>query len=107
MPIGFSFLEDDGDDHCEPKTKVKKKAKMSKALVRGKIPAHSKRPVDGKTRVENGGTKSTSVSASPAVQAISMPEAVQAATQRIQIVANDAMLKGNGYRSEIVPDDSV
>ncbi|RYN57757.1 hypothetical protein AA0117_g13208 [Alternaria alternata] len=36
-----------------------------------------------------------------------MPEPVQAATQRIRIVVNDAMLKGNGYGSEIVPDDSV
>ncbi|RYN57758.1 hypothetical protein AA0117_g13209 [Alternaria alternata] len=37
MPIGFSFLEDDGDDDCEPKTKAKKKAKLSKALVRARF----------------------------------------------------------------------
>lgn len=97
MPVGFPMLEDDEDDDYEPKTKAKKKAKVSKTPVRGKTPVQSKTPVNGKTPVKNGYTKSTSVSASPAVQAVSMSEPVEAATQRIQIAVNDAISKANSH----------
>ncbi|KAA8626457.1 zinc finger phd-type protein [Pyrenophora tritici-repentis] len=66
--------------------------KVSKTPVRGKT------PVTGKTPVKNGYSKSTSVSASPAVQAISMSEPVEATTQRIQIAVNDAISKANGQQ---------
>ncbi|KAI0579210.1 zinc finger phd-type protein [Pyrenophora tritici-repentis] len=60
--------------------------------------AGGKTPVTGKTPVKNGYSKSTSVSASPAVQAISMSEPVEATTQRIQIAVNDAISKANGQQ---------
>ncbi|RMZ66004.1 PHD-finger domain-containing [Pyrenophora seminiperda CCB06] len=91
VKAGFPLLEDDEDDDYEP-TKTKKKVKVSKTPVRGKT------PVTGKTPVKNGFSKSTSVSASPAVQAISMSEPVEAATQRIQIAVNDAISKANGLQ---------
>ncbi|EFQ86726.1 hypothetical protein PTT_17936 [Pyrenophora teres f. teres 0-1] len=91
MQAGFPILEDDEDDDYEP-TKTKKKIKVSKTPIRGKTPVTSKTPV------KNGYSKSTSVSASPAVQAISMSEPVEATTQRIQIAVNDAISKANGQQ---------
>jgi hypothetical protein len=95
MQAAFPMLEDDEDDDYEPATKPKKKMKVSKTPVRGKTPVQSKTPVNGKTPMKNGHTKRASVSASPAVQAISMSEPVEAATQRIQIAVNDAISKAN------------
>lgn len=97
MRVGFPVLEDEEDDDYEP-TKAKKKVKVSKTPVRGKTPVQSKTPVNGKTPVKNGFGKSTSVSASPAVQAISMSEPVEATTQRIQIAVNDAISKANSSK---------
>ncbi|KAH6843501.1 hypothetical protein BKA58DRAFT_406774, partial [Alternaria rosae] len=96
MQAAFPILEDDEDDDYEPATKPKKKVKVSKTPVRGKTPVQSKTPVNGKTpTMKIGHTKSASVSASPAVQAVSMSEPVEAATQRIQIAVNDAISKAN------------
>ncbi|KAI4688405.1 hypothetical protein J4E81_008001 [Alternaria sp. BMP 2799] len=96
MQAAFPILEDDEDDDYEPATKPKKKVKVSKTPVRGKTPVQSKTPVNGKTPTTKiGHTKSASVSASPAVQAVSMSEPVEAATQRIQIAVNDAISKAN------------
>ncbi|RAR03239.1 zinc finger phd-type protein [Stemphylium lycopersici] len=98
LQAGFPVLEDDEDDDYEPKTKAKKKVKVSKTPVRGKTPVQNKTPANGKTPVKNGFSKSASVSASPAVQAISMSEPVEATTQRIQIAVNDAISKANSTK---------
>lgn len=93
----FPVLEEEEDDDYEP-TKAKKKVKVSKTPVRGKTPVQTKTPVNGKTPSKNGFSKSTPVSASPAVQAISMAEPVEATTQRIQIAVNDAISKANSSK---------
>ncbi|KAH7551472.1 hypothetical protein BM1_09788 [Bipolaris maydis] len=97
VQAGFPVLEDEEDDDYEP-TKPKKKVKVSKTPVRGKTPVQSKTPVNGKTPVKNCYSKSTPVSGSPAVQAISMSEPVAASTQRIQIAVNDAISKANSSK---------
>ncbi|CAO2654189.1 Nn.00g109220.m01.CDS01 [Neocucurbitaria sp. VM-36] len=94
MQTDFPVLEEDEDDDYEP-TKTKKKGKVSKTPVRGKTPVQSKTPVHGKTPVRDGQSKSESVSASPAVQAVQAPLPADAAAQRMLIAVNDAISRAN------------
>ncbi|KAF2031062.1 hypothetical protein EK21DRAFT_63993 [Setomelanomma holmii] len=98
MQIDFAMHEEEEDDDYEPKTKAKKKGKVSKTPVRGKTPVQGRTPVQGKTPVKNGTSKAPSVSASPAVQAV-QPAPLLAqnpeSAQRIHTAVNDAVLRAN------------
>ncbi|KAH7349118.1 hypothetical protein BKA66DRAFT_516576 [Pyrenochaeta sp. MPI-SDFR-AT-0127] len=97
MPAEYPVLEEDEDDDYEP-TKTKKKVKVSKTPIRGKTPVQSKTPTHGKTPVKNGHSKNTSISASPAVQAVQAPEPADEAQQRMLIAVNDAISRANKNR---------
>lgn len=99
MPVDFPMQDEEEDDDYEP-TKMKKKAKIAKTPVRGKTPVQSKTPVQGKTPIKNGTAKTTSVSASPAVQPIPPAQLASAGepsetAQRIHTAVNDAILRAN------------
>lgn len=95
VPTDFPLLEEEEDDDYKPKTKVKKKVKVSKTPVRGKTPVQNKTPAHSKTPIKNGHSKSVSVSASPAVQAIQGPNDAMISAQRLQIAVNDAISHAN------------
>lgn len=99
MQVDFPLQDEEEDDDYEPTKPTKKKAKMSKTPVRGKTPVQSKTPVQGKTPVKGVMSKSTSVSASPAVQAVQHgqlpPPANDESAQRIHTAVNDAILRAN------------
>lgn len=87
------FQEEEDDDY-EP-AKSKKKARLSKTPVRGKTPVQ-KTPVQAaKSPIKNGHSKSMSVSASPAVQAVQAVEPANVTTQRLQIAVNEAVSRAN------------
>jgi hypothetical protein len=88
MQPAMPVYEEEEDDDYEP-AKPKKKAKQSKTPVRGKTPVQAKSPL------KNGHSKSTSVSASPAVQAIQTPAPEEENAQRMQIAINDAISRAN------------
>ena len=90
----YPLLDEEEDDDYEP-NKAKKKVKLSKTPVRGKTPVQSKTPVYGKTPIKNGHSRTASVSASPAVQAIQGPQPADAAQQRMLIAVNDAISRAN------------
>jgi hypothetical protein len=87
-------FEEDEDDDYEP-AKTKKKTKVAKTPVRGKTPVQGKTPIQGKSPLRNGHSKTTSISASPAVQVIQAPPAEGANAQRMHIAVNDAISRAN------------
>lgn len=94
MQVDF-VMQDEEDDDYEP-TKKPKKGKGSKTPVRGKTPVQGKTPVPGKTPVKVGNSKTASISASPAVQAVQPPSPVDAVTtQRLHTAVNDAIIRAN------------
>tara|TARA_R110002003_G_scaffold104_38_gene8529 strand:- start:5974 stop:7878 length:1905 start_codon:yes stop_codon:yes gene_type:complete len=98
MQVDFAMHEEEEDDDYEPKTKARKKARVSKTPVRGKTPVQGRTPVQGKTPVNNGTSKAASVSASPAVQAVQpaqLPSHDPESAQRIHTAVNDAVLRAN------------
>lgn len=87
VQAAFPAFEDEEDDDYEP-AKPKKKARLSKTPVRVKT------PVQGKSPLKNGHTKTTSISTSPAVQAIHIPKPEEdAVVQRMHIAINDAVAR--------------
>ncbi|KAL6707546.1 hypothetical protein ACN47E_003895 [Coniothyrium glycines] len=94
MQADLPIFDEDEDDDYRP-IKTKKKAKASKTPIRGKTPVQNKTPVQGKSPLRNGHSKTTPVSASPAVQAIQAAPPEEANAQRIFIAVNDAIARAN------------
>ncbi|CBY02180.1 hypothetical protein LEMA_P009670.1 [Plenodomus lingam JN3] len=94
VPAELPVFQEEDDEDYEP-AKAKKKARLSKTPVRGKTPVQKTPVHTTKSPLKNGHSKSMSVSASPAVQAIQVVEPANVTAQRLLIAVNEAVSRAN------------